>query len=87
MSIAAMTSTIPAIPVPDGLSQLLESQKYSDLTLLCEGHEFKVHKAIVCTQSPVIAAAVDGSLQVGYSQDSKGKVRCLLMLYRSGCQT
>ncbi|KAF4632577.1 hypothetical protein G7Y89_g5550 [Cudoniella acicularis] len=46
-----------------GLAQLLNSEKYSDLKLVCQGQEFKVHKAIVCTQSPVLAAASNGSFQ------------------------
>lgn len=49
---------------PADLSQILTSEKYSDLKLVCQDQEFKVHKAIVCTQSPVLAAAVDGDFQV-----------------------
>ncbi|KAI1751272.1 hypothetical protein F4782DRAFT_547687 [Xylaria castorea] len=37
---------------------LLKSGEYSDLTLVCEGREFRVHKAIICMQSPVIATAL-----------------------------
>lgn len=44
--------------------RLLESEKYSDLTLICQGVLFKVHCAIVCTQSPFFAAAVDGKFKV-----------------------
>ncbi|KAI1365735.1 BTB/POZ protein [Xylaria arbuscula] len=40
--------------VKNKLSQLLLSGEYSDLTLVCKGQEFKVHKNIVCTQSSVI---------------------------------
>jgi len=54
-------SSITSIPI--GLAQLLNSEKYSDLKLVCQGSEFKVHKAIVCTQSPVLAAASNGSFQ------------------------
>ncbi|KAI1745150.1 hypothetical protein F4680DRAFT_467329 [Xylaria scruposa] len=39
--------------------ELLQSGKFSDLTLVCNGQEFRVHKAIVCLQSPVIAAALE----------------------------
>lgn len=46
------------------LSQLLESGKYSDMTLECQGHKFRVHKMVVCSQSPVLAAAMDGNFQV-----------------------
>lgn len=41
----------------------MDSGKYSDLKLVCQGLEFKVHKAIICTQSPVLAAACDGGFQ------------------------
>lgn len=46
------------------ISKLLGSGDYSDLTLVCEGETFKVHRAIVCSQSPVIAAAVNGCFEV-----------------------
>lgn len=46
------------------LAPLLVSGEYSDLTLECQGEVFKVHKAIVCSHSPVIAAAVGGNFQV-----------------------
>lgn len=36
------------------LGKLMETPKFSDLKFVCEGQEIKVHKAIVCTQSPVI---------------------------------
>lgn len=36
----------------------------SDLTLVCEEQEFKIHKAVVCPQSPVLAAAANGHFQV-----------------------
>jgi len=51
-------------PHTSALAQLMGSEKYSDLKLVCEGHEFRVHKAIVCSQSPVLTAACDGAFQV-----------------------
>ncbi len=45
-------------------TQLMNSKKYSDLKFACQGKEFEVHKAIVCPQSPVLAAACDGGFQV-----------------------
>jgi BTB/POZ domain len=57
-----MTSSI-MLKATNGLAQLM-SGKYSDLNLVCQGTEFKVHKVIVCTQSPVIKAACDGEFQV-----------------------
>ncbi|THC88173.1 hypothetical protein EYZ11_012379 [Aspergillus tanneri] len=47
------------------LSKILSSGRYSDLTLTCDGQKFNVHKAIVCSQSPVLAAACNGNFQVG----------------------
>ncbi|KAI1420404.1 hypothetical protein F5Y12DRAFT_773165 [Xylaria sp. FL1777] len=40
------------------LARLLDSGEFSDLTLVCEGQEFLVHKSIVCSQSPVINTAL-----------------------------
>jgi hypothetical protein len=48
---------------------LMGSEKYSDLKLVCQRQEFKVHKAIVCTQSPVLAAACDGYFQVKLTKE------------------
>lgn len=45
------------------LSEVMKSGKYSDLTFVCDGDEFKVHKVIVCPQSDVLSAAVDGSFK------------------------
>ncbi|KAI1113513.1 hypothetical protein F5Y14DRAFT_441773 [Nemania sp. NC0429] len=40
-------------------TQLLSIRKYSDLILECDGQEFNVHRAQVCAQSPVFAAALE----------------------------
>ncbi|KAI1751274.1 BTB/POZ protein [Xylaria castorea] len=45
------------------LANVLNSGDYSDLTLVCEGQEFQVHKAIVCAQSPVLATALKGGFK------------------------
>lgn len=47
---------------------LYETGKYSDLTLVCERQSFKVHKAVLCTQSAVLAAACDGQFEVRKSK-------------------
>ncbi|CAG7557990.1 unnamed protein product [Fusarium equiseti] len=39
---------------------LLDSGKYTDLTIICGRDRYAVHKAIVCTQSRFFAAACDG---------------------------
>ncbi|OAL29216.1 hypothetical protein AYO20_09269 [Fonsecaea nubica] len=49
------------------LARLLESGEFSDLKFLCKGDEFKVHKAIVCTQSPVIKAAIQGAFEESHT--------------------
>lgn len=46
------------------LSSILASGKYSDLKIVCDKHEFAVHKAVVCGQSVVMSAACDGGFQV-----------------------
>ncbi|KAL3423052.1 hypothetical protein PVAG01_04799 [Phlyctema vagabunda] len=46
-----------------GIASLLDSGKYSDLTISCHGRHFKVHKAIVCSSSKPLAAAIDGSFK------------------------
>lgn len=44
---------------------LLESGKYSDLTLkTSDGRLYKLHRSIVCLQSKPIAACVDGKFKV-----------------------
>ncbi|KAI8946747.1 hypothetical protein F4801DRAFT_42108 [Xylaria longipes] len=40
--------------------KLLNIKDYSHITLKCDGQEFKLHRAIVCAQSPVMAAALKG---------------------------
>lgn len=50
--------------VSDFIGKLSLTAKYSDLKLVCEGHEFNVHKVIVCMQSRVLSAACDGEFKV-----------------------
>ena len=47
-------------------TRLRNIRAYADLTLDCDGHEFKVHKPIVCGQSPVIAAALRNDFVVSF---------------------
>ncbi|PQE08263.1 NFX1-type zinc finger-containing 1 protein [Rutstroemia sp. NJR-2017a BVV2] len=44
--------------------RLYTSGKYSDLVIKCEDRKFNVHRAIVCTQSRPIAAAIDHGFKV-----------------------
>ena len=43
---------------------LVGAEEYSDMKIKCQGREFKVHKVVVCTQSPVLAAALRGPFEV-----------------------
>lgn len=47
----------------EGTTSLLTEEKYSDLTITTLTGPFKVHKAIVCTQSKVLAAMCDGGFK------------------------
>ncbi|KAF4968443.1 hypothetical protein FSARC_4137 [Fusarium sarcochroum] len=57
-----------ALPSRSFLLPLIESGKYSDFTLICKGHEFKLHQVIVCPQSPVLTAALSGGFQEAISK-------------------
>lgn len=45
-------------------TQLMTSGQFSDLKLVCQGQEFKIHKLVACSQSSVIAAALKGEFKV-----------------------
>ncbi|EQL02082.1 speckle-type POZ protein-like protein [Ophiocordyceps sinensis CO18] len=45
------------------LANMMLSGEFSDLKFVSQGHEIKVHKAVVCGQSPVIKAAVQGEFE------------------------
>lgn len=47
-----------------GIKSVLENSKYSDLTIHCNGKEFKVHRIILCSRSRFFTAACDGDFQV-----------------------
>lgn len=40
-------------------SRLLLNGKYSDMTIVCKGNHYSVHKAIICEQCKFFAKAVD----------------------------
>jgi len=46
------------------LRSLFESGKYSDLVIKCQGQRWKAHRAVVCSQSRPLAAAIDGNFRV-----------------------
>ncbi|KAF4980362.1 hypothetical protein FZEAL_3592 [Fusarium zealandicum] len=56
----------PAVS-PAMLLGLLETGKFSDFTLVCEGKEFRLHKVIVCAQSSVIAAELERGAKGSHS--------------------
>ncbi|KAI9791658.1 MAG: hypothetical protein M1835_000209 [Candelina submexicana] len=64
-------NTAPHLEMMTGLQSAFLSSKYSDLTLLCQDKTFQVHKVIVCSRSPVIAAACDGK----FSEATSGEFR------------
>ncbi|KLP04774.1 uncharacterized protein Y057_6527 [Fusarium fujikuroi] len=45
------------------LMHLLQSGEYSDFKMVCKDREFKLHQMIVCPQSPVISAALNGGFE------------------------
>jgi len=47
------------------LAKLYSSDKYTDMTIACNGRKFRVHKAVVCVQSKVFARAMDGNFREG----------------------
>ncbi len=46
-----------------GLVKVREEEKYSDLVIECEGREWRVHRAIVCSASAVHARECDGYMK------------------------
>jgi hypothetical protein len=60
---------------------ILQSAKYSDLTLVCKGREFPVHRAIVCHHSPFFDAACSSGFQASTGSLSIYNPRRKLMAY------
>lgn len=44
--------------------RLMTSGNFSDLKLVCQGKEFKIHRLVACSQSSVIATALKGEFKV-----------------------
>ncbi|KAI1156349.1 hypothetical protein F4825DRAFT_446541 [Nemania diffusa] len=70
-------------------TKLLNSGEYSDFTIVCEGEEFRVHKAIVCPQSPVIAAALKSEFKEAGTNTMEvnfdaGTLECMLDFIYTG---
>ena len=47
--------------------ELLRDGSYSDLTLLCDGEAFKVHRMILCSHSPIFKAQCHSAFSEGLS--------------------
>ncbi|KAL7810873.1 BTB/POZ protein [Trichoderma gracile] len=83
-----MTATVPTAGVD--FRDLLRSGQFSDLTVVCRGTEFKLHKIIACLQSPVFLAAVNSDFQEGRTgvikidQFDPETVRCLVEFLYTG---
>ncbi|PGH14671.1 hypothetical protein AJ80_05852 [Polytolypa hystricis UAMH7299] len=60
---AASSSSSSPSDTTSPFSKLLETGEFSDFKIQCQGEEFPVVKAIMCVQSPVIAAAMRGGFQ------------------------
>lgn len=69
------------------LLSLLDSGKFSDLQLSCEGGDFAVHKAILCAQSRVISAECEGNLEVGSVVDGPTAMFLLTLCDRNPTRT
>ncbi|KAK5129240.1 hypothetical protein LTR08_003725 [Meristemomyces frigidus] len=41
----------------DNMASLIDSKKHCDFVISCEGRRFNVHKAVMCSASPALAAA------------------------------
>ena len=72
LGISSDSKHLPQYPRPNmassknlekGIASLLDSEKYSDLTITTKDRSFQVHKAIVCTQSKVLAAMSDNGFR------------------------
>ena len=61
----------PRKSLTEGVRSLFGSEKYSDLTVTTQDRSFKVHKAIVCSQSRVLAAMCDS----GFKESSTSILR------------
>ncbi|KAI6869602.1 hypothetical protein KC338_g2495 [Hortaea werneckii] len=55
-------ATVNAQRLVGGLKGLWCTGKGSDLTIRCEGRDFKVHKTVICLASPVLDRACNNSL-------------------------
>lgn len=73
-----------------GIASLLNSDKYSDLTITTQKTSFKVHKAVICTQSKVLAAMSDAGFKetstaiLPLHHDSPEAIECMVTFLYTG---
>ncbi|KAL4902206.1 hypothetical protein BDW74DRAFT_181056 [Aspergillus multicolor] len=58
----------PASILRESMKELLENGRFSDMTITCQGHSFKVHRAIVCSQSRFFLAAMEDDFKKSKTQ-------------------
>ena len=74
----------------EGTTRLLNSEKYSDLTITSQTRSFKVHKAVICTQSKVLAAMSDAGFKetstaiLGLEHDHPAAIECMVTFLYTG---
>ncbi|TKA73843.1 hypothetical protein B0A55_07618 [Friedmanniomyces simplex] len=56
-------STSSALALTVGVKELYSTGLYSDLTIVCRGREFRVHKAVLHTQSSVFRSMLGGKFR------------------------
>jgi speckle-type POZ protein len=54
---------VPDCKLSEDLSSLFETQKFSDVILSVDGHDFHAHKAILAARSPVFAAMFEHEME------------------------
>ena len=48
-------------PLVNGFKRLYNSKNFADVTIICQGVEFKAHKVVLCAQSEVFQKMLGGS--------------------------
>ena len=80
----------PSESLGEGIASLWNSEKYSDLTITTQGRCFKVHKAIVCTQSKVFTAMSDAGFKesstaiLPLEHDNPAAIECMVKFLYTG---
>ncbi|TKA82108.1 hypothetical protein B0A55_01824 [Friedmanniomyces simplex] len=56
-ALAEQQSSQESVSLPKGAADLFRTSKYSDITIVCGGQNWDLHKSIICTQSDFFAKA------------------------------